>query len=901
MTDVSHFHELLQSNPQSVINSIHQSIDQILNTTQHNSTQLLLPCCKTIEKLGLIEICIGNHNEPLINNIDSIRLLKLFDYIMTLLNTSCRTLQSYSNIDKLLIQLFEFMSVVYVYMIDNTLGSDLNGLLWSNITTLLSTLIQQYCTYKSNVYVIRSCVNLICDLLDRHILNDTNAKHIFDSNIHIINELIDPNNQYLVPRQIQRLSNALSINTFPHNINHKRTNNQLISSGTTDDTRVFCSDESRHNINASTASLQPYRKPSQLHIQSNHEFIDLTDADEPVSKRIKTASNKTDAMFNKLMNNIQSDATVDKTKYLDEYKYNRPNKSLNPFQQSSAYTSNSNTPTNTLTPESLQQYQKQKQKTLFDFHVTNNAAIYNSHTNTSKPTPLISMNNNKPINTLTKQLSTNNPTNMKLYTTDHTTTNDNINDLHSLESQVDSALHYHTRVKLVEKNRMQAKLIHDYDTKHKAIIQSKLNIATPIDITKDQPYQYNKIESNINNNHHTNNESTHKQSTKSTGPKSDVMKQLEHDRRDPSVRRAPKQSMNNDKTRKKTPAELHLERVRQQKLLKQQGLIDNEENELITPLSLINKTNTSNNNELTKRTLIAESTSDNTTATNQPIDVRPVLNHRTAQQIADDQTAAKKAEQHALKVKLRRSITTLHKNILKWNYAELNTAVYQQLKPLLHKPVLTYVSDQHYQKVYLALLLEETRANIHQSVEQLQSYITSNPLQQPFDNTDIGAYEVIAVGNYTIRNDVHIIDVVQKYDINNSDDSKQQRNKTVFTDHDLVLLYPAPLVGDTTLDTLSSASITTLAHITLAKDTNDTLPPSYTLSKQSKSDKLIQYKLQCSFGTDARGQLLKQQVLQRNSEWCCIRLTNLKTVHREYRALMSIDLIQSYYIDMVDL
>lgn len=219
------------------------------------------------------------------------------------------------------------------------------------------------------------------------------------------------------------------------------------------------------------------------------------------------------------------------------------------------------------------------------------------------------------------------------------------------------------------------------------------------------------------------------------------------------------------------------------------------------------------------------------------------------------------------------SLTDLHKEILGWEIASLGTSVKKELRKRMRPVPARFDGDEaEYQEIFQPLLLEETRASLQNSLAELEA--------RSYDDADTAkthqsGFNYVKVGSYTQERHFAFIQLT----LNKSSMVK-------LGTHDLVLLWlrPKRKSGSSAAEWLSS-DCTTLAclekNVTEKRSADGSLGINRTTGKLEYRAKVV-----IPPGS-ARSSKLNRYLFSNGSEWGCIKVENLKTLHREFLALQS--------------
>ena len=278
--------------------------------------------------------------------------------------------------------------------------------------------------------------------------------------------------------------------------------------------------------------------------------------------------------------------------------------------------------------------------------------------------------------------------------------------------------------------------------------------------------------------------------------------------------------------------------------------------------------------------------------------------HRKTQLLVDPRVAAaeraREERQQRLQherlteQRLKPSLDELHSTILSWSPLQLDTTVRASLESRFIRVPLTFEDDLQYQTVFYPLLLEECRAEMMATMDEMEmaqeeraAEYASGKHEQPFNPR--GLLEVVSIVSYEKVNAFHHVEVDRV-------DFDANKRSSLFTSDDLVLLWYRPSATDPfEPNEWKTASLHTLARLERVHDREETG------KKTERRKPGVHYKLQVHVeqgsGRDegsVDGKKLIQFLLRGGSQWGVVKVMTLITVHRQYRALQSCHLLSQF-------
>ena len=281
--------------------------------------------------------------------------------------------------------------------------------------------------------------------------------------------------------------------------------------------------------------------------------------------------------------------------------------------------------------------------------------------------------------------------------------------------------------------------------------------------------------------------------------------------------------------------------------------------------------------------------------------------HRKTQLLVDPRVAAaerareerqQRLQQERLtEQRLKPSLDELHSTVLSWRPLQLDTTVRASLEKRFVRVPLTFADDVEYQTVFYPLLLEECRAEMMATMDEMEmaqeeraAEHTSGKHEQSFNPR--GLLEVMSIVSYEKVNAFHHIDVDRV-------DFDSTKRPSLFTTDDLVLLWYRPSPTDPfEPNEWKTASLHTLARLERVHDREEAG------KKTERRKPGVHYKLQVyveqsGTATDrddgsVDSQKLIKFLLRTGSQWGVVKVMTLITVHRQYRALQSCHMLSLF-------
>ena len=281
--------------------------------------------------------------------------------------------------------------------------------------------------------------------------------------------------------------------------------------------------------------------------------------------------------------------------------------------------------------------------------------------------------------------------------------------------------------------------------------------------------------------------------------------------------------------------------------------------------------------------------------------------HRKTQLLVDPRVAAaekareerqERLQQERLTAqRLKPSLDELHATILSWRPLQLDTTVRASLESRFERVPLTFADDVEYQTVFYPLLLEECRAEMMATMDEMEmaqderaAEHSSGKREQTFNPR--GLLEVVSIVSYEKVNAFHHIDVDRV-------DFDSTKRSSIFSSDDLVLLWYRPSATDPfEPNEWKTASLHALARLERVHDRDDAA------KKTERRKPGVHYKLQVHVEQSSNGagqdegsvnaKKLIQFLLRTGSQWGVVKVMTLITVHRQYRALQSCHLLSLF-------
>ena len=247
--------------------------------------------------------------------------------------------------------------------------------------------------------------------------------------------------------------------------------------------------------------------------------------------------------------------------------------------------------------------------------------------------------------------------------------------------------------------------------------------------------------------------------------------------------------------------------------------------------------------------------------------------------------------------RLKPSLDELHATVLSWRPLQLDTTVRASLETRFVRVPLTFTDDVEYQTVFYPLLLEECRAEMMATMDELQMAQEERAAEQTAGKRDQsfnprGMLEVVSIASYEKVNAFHHIEVDRV-------DFDSTKRSSIFTSDDLVLLWYRPSATDPfEPNEWKTASLHTLARLERVHDREEAG------KKTERRKPGVHYKLQVHVDHSNGGagqddgsvdsKKLIQFLLRTGSQWGVVKVMTLITVHRQYRALQSCHMLSLF-------